>query len=365
MTCCDPRPCSCSCSCRCRCKRPECPPEDGPVCQLDCLERPRFKPGQRLQADDLEALVSYAEARFGLVRYRAGWGIVCGLELTADPDHPTRIHVRPGYAIDCCGNVLVLCEPVCLDLRRFCRGPSDCLEADEETTCTLAGVRFPSTALRRVDILLARDAEAATRRRQLAVPHAQPASDPPDPATAFNAAWANADTRTGWDDGPQLFPWLDDFTGIDAENWQRLDRRITLLDRRCHACDAGDVLRLGRVWLTTGAGSANEVECCRIAFIDGQERVRRRRRRRLRQDWPPAPPGQINLPAAALWREPGDAALRLVQAGLTTPPQSQDQTALRAHSGIPAFVSPNSNGKLYTVTLDCFGIGERVVGWAA
>jgi hypothetical protein len=30
-----------------------------------------------------------------------------------------------------------------------------------------------------------------------------------------------------------------------------------------------------------------------------------------------------------------------------------------------AFVSPNSNGKLYTVTLDCFGIAERVVGWAA
>jgi hypothetical protein len=69
--------------------------------------------------------VDWSRARFALSRYRDGWGVVAGLGVTIDPDDRNRISVRvgEGYAVDCCGNDIVVCEPFSQTLKLAC--PSD------------------------------------------------------------------------------------------------------------------------------------------------------------------------------------------------------------------------------------------------
>src|SRR3546814_7563198 len=80
--------------------------------------------------DDLNALVRWTDRRLARVRYRDGWGVVCGLDLCIDPHCPTRVTVSSGYAVDCCGDDLVLCDTGCIDLRDCC--PDPCLPAETD-----------------------------------------------------------------------------------------------------------------------------------------------------------------------------------------------------------------------------------------
>src|SRR3546814_14513941 len=50
------------------------------------------------------------------------------LDLCIDPHCPTRVTVSSGYAVDCCGDDLVLCDTGCIDLRDCC--PDPCLPAE-------------------------------------------------------------------------------------------------------------------------------------------------------------------------------------------------------------------------------------------
>jgi hypothetical protein len=119
-----PRDCSCGGSCSC----------DSRCCDLECLVRPNFYCGQLLTDADMTALVDWTRTRLALSRYRDGWGVVCGLHVTcARPgsragccdDDGTIVYVNPGYAVDCCGNDLVVCEPLPVDLSRICRPDDD------------------------------------------------------------------------------------------------------------------------------------------------------------------------------------------------------------------------------------------------
>ncbi|HEU5013496.1 MAG TPA: hypothetical protein VFT66_13315 [Roseiflexaceae bacterium] len=92
-----------ACSCGCA----PCPKE---CCDLACLVRPNFFCGQLLTDADLTALVEWNRARFSLARFRHGWGVVCGLEVTCDSNNPAGVRIHPGYAVDCCGNDIVVCE---------------------------------------------------------------------------------------------------------------------------------------------------------------------------------------------------------------------------------------------------------------
>jgi hypothetical protein len=85
---------------------------------------------------DLKVMVQWARDRFALSRYRDGWGVVCGLEVTCrQPStsagaamvagHGSAVYVSPGYAIDCCGNDLVVCEPIRVELDELCRSSDD------------------------------------------------------------------------------------------------------------------------------------------------------------------------------------------------------------------------------------------------
>ena len=74
--------------------------------------RPAFFDGQLLTADDLQALAAYTRAKDRLHnRYLVGSGVVCGLEVVCARADPASVLVRAGYALDCCGNdVVVPCD---------------------------------------------------------------------------------------------------------------------------------------------------------------------------------------------------------------------------------------------------------------
>jgi hypothetical protein len=98
--------------------------------------RPSFFCGQLLADTDLAALVDWTRTRLNLSRYRHGWGVVCGLEVTctsptgsheccsSSQKGPT-VYVNRGYALDCCGNDLVVCEPLPVDLTAICKPLKD------------------------------------------------------------------------------------------------------------------------------------------------------------------------------------------------------------------------------------------------
>jgi hypothetical protein len=98
------KPCSCGCQgsangggCTC--------------CKPICFERPHYFCGQLLSDDDLSAEQGYFREKLRLYhRTLHGHGVVCGLRLTCDPDCCDRIRIGEGYAIDNCGNDLVVCQ---------------------------------------------------------------------------------------------------------------------------------------------------------------------------------------------------------------------------------------------------------------
>lgn len=89
------------------CREKACPTCGG----IECFERPRYFSGQLLTDKDLDAAQRYVIEKNKLHnRYLVGTGVVCGLAVRCDPCDEGAVVVEPGYAIDCCGNDIVLCE---------------------------------------------------------------------------------------------------------------------------------------------------------------------------------------------------------------------------------------------------------------
>ena len=88
-----------------------------PACRgLQCLERPRFFYGQLLTEEELNGEQAYQIAKNRLQnRYLHGPGVVCGLEVTCS-DCEGQVHVGTGYAIDPCGNDIIVCEETTFDM---------------------------------------------------------------------------------------------------------------------------------------------------------------------------------------------------------------------------------------------------------
>src|SRR5215467_12901922 len=103
-----------------------------------CLDqgytRPRFFAGQLLTEDDLQLLSDYVVGKNRLRnRYLMGTGVACGLQVTCQPCERGHVVVNPGYAIDCCGNDIVVNCPQELDINNMVhdlqiklRGGYDC-----------------------------------------------------------------------------------------------------------------------------------------------------------------------------------------------------------------------------------------------
>jgi hypothetical protein len=84
--------------------------------------RPRFFAGQLLTEEDLQKLIDYLVAKNRLHNQRLwGDGVVCGLEVSCNPCGGGTVRVNPGYALDCCGNDLVLGCPQDLDINAMVR----------------------------------------------------------------------------------------------------------------------------------------------------------------------------------------------------------------------------------------------------
>jgi len=106
------------------CRQPQrktpCCPDCG---ALECLCRPRFFAGQLLSEQDLNRLDQYIKNKGRLHnRNLHGWGVVNGLMVLCDPCG--ELKVTPGYAVDPCGDDIVVCENTTVnicDLIRKCK----------------------------------------------------------------------------------------------------------------------------------------------------------------------------------------------------------------------------------------------------
>jgi hypothetical protein len=104
------------------------------TCNDQGFARPAFFAGQLLTEEDLQALGDYVVGKNRLHnRHLFGDGVVCGLEVTCNPCGGETVTVHPGYALDCCGNDLLLSCPTELNinamarsLRREMLGGHDC-----------------------------------------------------------------------------------------------------------------------------------------------------------------------------------------------------------------------------------------------
>jgi hypothetical protein len=91
-------PCACGCS----------PPT--------CFERPQFFPGQLLSDSDLSTEQKYFREKQKLYhRTLHGHGVVCGLRISCDAGCKGHIRIGDGFAIDECGNDIIVCEPYSFD----------------------------------------------------------------------------------------------------------------------------------------------------------------------------------------------------------------------------------------------------------
>src|SRR5947207_7381521 len=79
--------------------------------------RPKFFGGMLLTEDDLQAAIDYMVAKRKLTnREIFGAGVVCGLGVKPDPCDPRSVTVSPGYAIECCGNDMLVSCPDTVDI---------------------------------------------------------------------------------------------------------------------------------------------------------------------------------------------------------------------------------------------------------
>ena len=138
-------------------------------CNLDSLIQPNFFCGQLLTDQDLTTLLRWSQDKFRLNRYRHGWGVSCGLAVRCDPARSDRVIVTPGYAIDCCGDDLIVNQDTVVDLSMACKSKvQPCLEIDSRNQAQarstrtarsanfdlVSGLALPVTDLRQVDLYL-------------------------------------------------------------------------------------------------------------------------------------------------------------------------------------------------------------------
>jgi len=87
-----------------------------------------------LTDDDLKALVDWTNAKAALQRFKTGWGVACGLEISCwHNEKASGVKVSEGYAVDCCGRDIVVCQPLTFQIP--CDKPFDpcCKKKEDET----------------------------------------------------------------------------------------------------------------------------------------------------------------------------------------------------------------------------------------
>lgn len=106
------------------------------------FSRPAFFDGMLLTEDDLQATIDYVIGKRRLTnRNVLGSGVVCGLDVDCEPCDRGSVLVAPGYAIDCCGNDIVVGCPETVDIMALLqdlrqRNGTDCGQPCDDDPCT-------------------------------------------------------------------------------------------------------------------------------------------------------------------------------------------------------------------------------------
>lgn len=137
-----------------------------PTCgAVECLCRPRFFAGQLLSEQDLNRLDQYIKNKNRLhVRNLNGWGVVNGLKVLCDPCGAVK--VTEGYAVNPCGDDIVVCAETAVDICALirqckqtrmshdCRAPNQnstnnnrCEDVEEEWVLTIQYEEWPSRGI--------------------------------------------------------------------------------------------------------------------------------------------------------------------------------------------------------------------------
>jgi predicted DNA binding CopG/RHH family protein len=105
-------------------------------CELVCFERPNYFCGHMLTDRDLMLEQRYVREKNKLYhRALDGHGIVCGLRITCHHDCPGEILVEEGFAIDNCGNDLVVCDTARFDAIQRLKDKGLLVEEPTPDTC--------------------------------------------------------------------------------------------------------------------------------------------------------------------------------------------------------------------------------------
>jgi len=99
------------------------------LCYYESATRTKFFHGMLLTDDHLQREQDYhREARKRFNRHLFGSGIVCGLQVERQ-ETGLCIKVHPGAALDCCGNLIEVCNCITIDLAKECkeRYGADCI----------------------------------------------------------------------------------------------------------------------------------------------------------------------------------------------------------------------------------------------
>ena len=388
-------------------------------CSLDSLTQPRFFCGQLLTAQDLSALLCYAQDKMRLGRYRHGWGVVCGLDVQADPSNPLGILVRSGYAADCCGDDIVVVDDARLDLTEACDAvDGSCgkltrpVDAGKQVVVDIV-IRYteqpsaPLPALVRGACGNTSRCEFSRTREAFALDWSpvaadQVSSDPMqkraddwhveynkvgravlDAFRAWKPSGMTAKQFKDWvrqrmmDHPLQHFPYVRD----DIENsvldpaqpatqalvlfWLIQDRRIAFLIAGCPVCAHQAGVPLARVYLD--AADAATGENYHVTLVDAYPPYRRAFDAVC---WP-APSGRVNL-GQFVWQREADVRVSLAQLGLDvaavasplqlTSPDTLDTVLDCLPESRGLFVPCPSSVTLQTYP-DRIGV-QRVVGFA-
>src|SRR5262245_4749176 len=86
-------------------------PSQPQCCQIVCFDRPNYFCGHLLTDGDLSLQQRYTIEKNKLYhRALDGYGVACGLKITCDSRCAGHVLIHDGFAIDDCGNDLVVCE---------------------------------------------------------------------------------------------------------------------------------------------------------------------------------------------------------------------------------------------------------------
>lgn len=394
----------------------------GSCCELTSLMQPKFFCGQLLTDQDLGALLAWTKGRLALGRYRHGWGVVCGLAVRCDPTQTSQVFVGPGYAVNCCGDDILVCEDAIVSLEQICAQDKDACaglrkpsEPESNTTVSFGGISFPENEIRTVDLYinyceepgepvtaLGRGSCTTAAPCEFSRNHERFVLTPrigvrdTDPVKAVAEHWkAEYDkchevvdrfTRQGLQGGSSddlrrwLLRWLDDhplrqfcfvrdwiwdqeieLTNERATNilfWIVQDCRNAFLQSSCHACRDDPGVPLARISLRSKVDTADK-RTCDVLQIDSYPPYRRP----LHPERWPAPLGEVNL-GRAIWHKVDEARAILAGLGVTatdeqfTIPPSVSALAEQLSSGL-LFVKGGSSCRMQVFN------NERVVGFTS